>query len=156
MKKTLTVIAIALMSGIGCENNSPSSPTVMPPAPSVPQVEGTYRGRLTVAGGGTSVYAGEMTARVTQAGNSVTITGSYTAPTGATAGLPSVTGYINASGYFTQTGGGSGSDTAEDPDCGTLRGTGQEISFSGRTMSYWAEISTTWCGLIQFSATLRR
>lgn len=162
MKKTLTVLALTLVTtiSIGCDgnNSTPTGPTVAPPParPTYPTVAGTYRGDLTATGQGQSFYAGLMTATVTQADNSVTITGSYTTPDGQRAGLPPTTGVINASGFFTQTGGGSASDTAYEPNCGTWRGIGERISFSGRTMSYWAELSTTYCGQIQLSATLRR
>lgn len=161
--KSLTVLALALavIVAAGCDGNNtnPAGPTVAPPPPATPRypaVAGTCRGDVTAAAGGQTVHAGVMTATVTQAGSSVTITGSYTTPNGQRVGLPATTGVINTTGFFTQTGGGAASETAYDPDCGTLRGTGERISFNGRQMSYWAEISSSLCGLITFSATLRR
>lgn len=104
--KSLTVLALALavIVAAGCDGNNtnPAGPTVAPPpppaTPTYPAVAGTYRGDITAAAGGQTVHAGVMTATVTQAGSSVTITGSYTAPNGQRVGLPPTTGVINTTG----------------------------------------------------------
>lgn len=156
---TLALACLALTASTACDNGTgPAAPTQIrtPPTPRVPQVAGTYRGSLTLTASVGSVYAGEMTARVTQAGTSVTLTGTYTTPDGTRAGLPAITGRINESGYFTATEGGGTSETAYEPTCGTWHFTGSRISFSGGTMSYWGSYDTTYCGQIQMSGTLRR
>ena len=146
----LGICILALVSaGCGDDAGSPTAPT----APQFPQVAGTYTGPLTVRVTGDSLQ-GSARFNVAQAGAQLTITGSVTF-LGETAQLPAITGTINATGFFTPTGGGV-AGAVNDPDCGRITTTSATITFSGRTMRLVETASTQFCGNFEISGTLSR
>ena len=91
---------------------------------------------------------------VVQAGAQLTITGSVTV-SGATVQIRAVTGTINSTGYFTPMR-RSFTDRVTDPTCGTITPVDASLTFAGNTARYVENATTTFCGALQFSGTLRR
>ena len=94
-----------------------------------------------------------MRMSVVQVGSQLTITGEITFP-GETFQLPALTGTINATGFFTATGGGVTS--ASSDECGTANATSSTLTFSGNTARLVETLTTQYCGDVWVSATLYR
>ena len=150
------VAVVAVLAAAGCDDAStPSSPSpTRPVQPQIPQVAGTYTGSMTLTVAGNSL-TGSGTMTVVQSGSQLTITGSATIA-GETIQMPAVTGTINATGFFTLTGGGSLVSEWEDPTCGTMQIVSSTLTFSGRTLRYVESATTTLCGPLQISMSLSR
>ena len=95
-----------------------------------------------------------MTATVVQSGNQVTINASIAGPINRT--LPTLTGTINETGFFTATAGGGSSEPFNDPDCGQIRPTSATLAFVGSTMTLVEDATSEFCGQISLEATLIR
>ena len=83
----------------------------------------------------------------------VTITG-YTSFGGVTTPLSAVTGTINATGFVTIT--SAPPPSAQDPNCGTITAARSSLTFSGDTLRFVSNSTTTYCGNLQASGTLTR
>ena len=148
MRTVVTALSLVLLA---CGDGGPNSPGNVN---QIPNVAGTYYGSLTWTIDGTQVATPSMRIVVVQAGPQLTITGTMTVE-GQTIALPAVTGNINATGFFTATGGGSAA-TLSDANCGTIRTTSSSLTFSGNTVQYVENASTAFCGNWSLSGTLRR
>ena len=91
---------------------------------------------------------------VVQAGSQLTITGTITVD-GTPSEIAAITGTVNATGFFTATGGGS-SLGEDDSTCGTLTPTAFTITFSGNTLRWVEQVGTSLCGNVELSGTLTR
>ena len=116
---------------------------------------GTYKGT------GTYVYnwldasiSVDMSIRVIQSGNEVTITGSVTAQ-GQTTQLDAITGTVNSTGFLTVTGNGT-YDGLEIPGCGAVTPVSGSLVFSSGSVRVTESANVSNCGLLSFSATLRK
>ncbi len=153
MRCTVLLLALALVVS-ACGGDTPTAPSR--PVPQIPQVAGTYTGSLQL-----SVplldFTETITARVNvvQAGSQITITGSTTISSGTTSGFAAITGTVDATGFFTLTGGGDDGG-GEDSNCGTSSPSAYTITFSGNTLRYLEEVGTTLCGAVEISGTLTR
>lgn len=129
-----------------------------------PQVAGTYAGTLTLAAtstaeGGTVTIEFPIDAELTvsQSDAEVTIAGTLEI-LGETGSLSTLTGTINASGVFTETGIGLADAWWEDdlePECGAVTSTSSSISFSGEDLQMRASIEARSCSQ-KVSGTLTR
>ncbi len=151
------VLALVTPLVAACDDNGNRGGGTTPAGPSrqVLQVAGTYTGPVTLVVAGSSTTAGSARMVVAQSGSQLTITGSVTI-SGQTIQIAAVTGTINATGFFNATGGGSLTDTIQEPTCGTMRATSSTLTFSGSTARFVEDYTTTRCGPVQVSATLRR
>ena len=154
MRCTVLLLALALVVSACGGDTTPTAPSR--PVPQIPQVAGTYTGSLQF-----SVPLLDITetirarVNVVQAGSQITITGSTTTSSGTTSGFAAITGTVDATGFFTLTGGGD-DGSGEDSNCGTSSPTAYTITFSGNTLRYLEEVGTTLCGVVEISGTLTR
>ena len=142
-----TLVIMALLSAACGE-----SPTA--PSQQIPQVAGTYTGSIALSAAGRTLASGTALMKVVQAGSQLTITGSVTV-SGATVQIRAVTGTINSTGYFTPSR-RSFTNRVTDPTCGTITPVDASLTFAGNTARYVENATTTFCGPLQFSGTLRR
>ena len=140
------VVCLAIVSACG---GSPSSPTSQ-----IPDVAGTYTGSLTWTADGAFVASIQARLTVVQAGAQLTVSGSLTL-LGQTVQVAAVTGTVNATGFFTVSGGGF-AGAVDDATCGTIRGTSASLTFSGNTARYVETDTTDFCGNWNFSGTLTK
>ena len=152
MRWTAVVLALALVVS-ACGGDTPTAPS--PSVPQIPQVAGTYTGSLQFSAPSLD-FTATTPANVTvvQAGSQLTITGTLTFD-GTPSEVPAITGTVNATGFFTATGGGS-SLGEDDPTCGTLTPTAFTITFSGNTLRWVEQVGTSLCGNVELSGTLTR
>lgn len=143
------VIVVVLAMACG-DDGGPLAPT-----PQIPQVAGTYRGPITISSSTLGSVTGYAELEVVQAGSQVTITGSQTIA-GNTVQLAALTGTINATGFFTPSAGGSHIDGNFEPTCGRWDVTTATRTFVGRTLQIVVSAFTTYCGVVDYSATLTR
>ena len=144
--------AVALISA--CEQMAPTVTTST--GTQVPAVAGTYTG--TYVGTYPSlgiVLRGEMTMKVTQSGENVTVAGSMTFDN-VTLGIPAMSGFIDGTGLMTVTENSLLPGAEESRDCGTLTSTGGSITFSDGTMEIAAHGTSDYCGDITFHASLTK
>ncbi len=148
-------LGIALCLSLACGSNS-GSPSTVPSAPAAPQVAGVYRGPLTITFSlDPSIYlSGNLEFHVVQSGWQLTITGT-TWIAGVREPVHAMTGSINSTGYFRVEATGAPS-ALYDPNCGTMRGAGGSLTFSGGTARWTSTVTTDYCGIISFSSDLRR
>ena len=152
MRCAVLLLALTLIVP-ACGGDTPTAPT--PSVPQIPQVAGTYTGSLQFSApvlDFTVAIPANMT--VVQAGSQLTITGTITVD-GTPSEIPAITGTVNATGFFTATGGGS-SLGEDDPTCGTLTPTAFTITFSGNTLRWVEQVGTSLCGNVELSGTLTR
>ena len=143
-------LALCITAACGGSSSSPTSPT-----PSIPNVAGTYSGSLTITSSlSADVLTGSARLSVVQAGSQLTITSEITF-LGETLQLPAVTGTINATGFFTATGGG-GVTSESSGECGTFTTTSSTLTFSGNSARYVETVTTQYCGSLSLAATLFR
>ena len=148
-RTTLILVTFVLATGCGDSGNP-----VGPSPTSIPNVAGTYSGSVTATiTSPLDSETGSMRMSVVQVGSQLTITGEITFP-GETFQLPALTGTINATGFFTATGGGVTS--ASSDECGTANATSSTLTFSGNTARLVETLTTQYCGNLSVSATLSR
>ena len=139
---------VVLVVFVAC-GDSPTAPS----APQIPQVAGTYTGTLMWRDDFGPDERGSGRLVVTQADATVTIAGSLTF-FGLTQEIAAANGTIDATGFFTMTGGGF--HGIEDPECGRYISGAFSIVFSGRTLQLVQRIGTDYCGTVEISGTLSR
>ena len=143
----------------GCESS------MDPLEPSVPQVQGTYAGILSLKatsigdGGTVSIefpLSGEFT--VVQSGAQLTIRGTLEF-FGETVPVPTIQGTIDTTGSFSETGGGALATLISDEDlsedCGAITSRSSSINFSSGSMQIQASAETASCSN-ELSGTLTR
>ena len=86
---------------------------------------------------------------------SVTITGMITFGTESVE-LPPVQCQVDATGFVSGCQGGSGNSVTNDPDCGTIRGTGVSAAFHENALDYSESATTSFCGNWHVYGTLTR
>lgn len=152
VRSTIVVVIVVLCSAlVACGKETPTSPST----PQIPQVAGTYNGQLTLTALATGErFIGSAQMVVRQAGSQLTVSGSMTI-LGLTTQLSAVTGTINATGFFTLTGGGF-TGSVDAGECGRLRPLTASLTFSGRTANYVETAETDFCGTFQLTADLTR
>ena len=158
MRAHLVLVSIVVLglSACGGDNTSPTSPTITPPQPVIPNVAGTYRGPMTLAGslaGVTINASGTMSMVVAQAGAQLTITGSTTI-LDETHTRGSFVATIDAAGTVTLQANIFTDDDDDDPECPTTA-TVATLTFSGN-MAVFHITETATCGTLELSATLTR
>ncbi len=145
--------AVAVMALLSAACESPTAPSQAPPAQQIPRVAGTYAGPLIVTVNGQTLARISAQVRVQQSGSRLTITGVLSVQ-GRTISLPRITGTLSASGRLTDTSGGAAE--AVDPTCGRITTTSSNATFAGDTLRYTETSTTTLCGPVKISGTLRR
>jgi hypothetical protein len=149
MKRMLAVLfALALAFAAGCGSSNPASPDA---ENKIPRVDGTYTGPITFRVDGASLDGVSMRIVVAQAGSTVTINGGFIYQ-GQTFPITAITGTISATGSMSDNGGGTGDGGA----CGFISGAGASITFAGNSATVVLGMSTTQCGRIDLSGTLRK
>ena len=141
-----SVFTVLLTSACGESPTAPSS--------QIPNVAGTYTGSIALSTAGQTLASGTARMTVVQAGSQLTITGSLTF-SGATFQITAVTGTINRTGFFTPSR-RSFTNRVSDPTCGTITPVDASLTFAGNTARYVENATTTFCGTLQLSGTLRR
>ena len=138
----LWALALSLVLMLpACGGGSPTSPSSQ-----FPNVAGTYTGPVKWTKNGLVFYglyhpfvtmSGVMT--VVQSSSQLTITGSWSFTggplDGATKAFAAITGNVNATGFFTATGGG-GAGRQLDPNCGLFTATSSTFTVSGNTVLF--------------------
>ena len=160
MRAHLVLVSIVVLglSACGGDNKNPISPTPFPTPPQqvIPNVAGTYRGPMTLAGslaGVTINASGTMSMVVAQAGAQLTITGSTTI-LDETHTRGSFVATIDAAGTVTLPANIFTDDDDDDPECPTTA-TVATLTFSGN-MAVFHITETATCGTTELSATLTR
>lgn len=143
-------LVLALSAGLSsCGDDAPGSPS------DIPDISGNYSGFLTWNIGPINVQTVGVQMVVVQAGSQATINGALTL--GArTEPFAAFTGNVNATGFFTATGGGAGTRNTFSPTCGLVTFTDASLTFSGNTARYVEHDATQNCGTWTFSGTLTR
>ncbi len=143
-------LVLALAAGLSsCGDDAPGSPS------DIPNISGNYSGFLTWNVGPINVQTIGVTMVVVQAGSQATINGALTL--GArTEPFSAFTGNVNATGFFTATGGGAGTKNTFSPTCGAVTFSDASLTFSGNTARYVEHDNTQSCGTWTFSGTLTR
>ena len=143
------LVIMALLSAACGE--SPTAPS--PLQPQIPQVAGTYAGSVRLTADGRFLGSGTAQMTVVQVGAQLTITG-YMSVGGTTSQLSAITGTINATGFVTIT--SAPPPSVRDPTCGTIAAAGSSLTFSGNTVRFVSNSTTTYCGNLQAAGTLTR
>ena len=146
----LVACVVACLAVAACDGNSPTSPS---PQTQVPQVAGTYAGSFDLIVDGSLLGSGTAQMTVVQAGAQLTITGSFILA-GATLPSRAVTGTINATGFVTITSAPPPNST--NPTCGTIAAARSSLTFSGNTVRFVDDFTSTYCGNLRASGTLTR
>ena len=147
------ILAILVLISAACDGDNP----VAPSGPQYPQVAGTYTGDLTMRLQSVPGVEAPLptTLIVVQSGAQVTISG-HLDFTGQRVQIPSVTGTVNETGFFTPAPGQGGAQSWEDPDCGTVRGDQTTLTFRGNNADYFESSQTDFCGTLTVSGMLTR
>ena len=151
----LWALALSLVLMLpACGGGSPTSPSSQ-----VPNVAGTYTGPVKWSINGLVFYTMSGVMTVVQSGSQLTITGSWSFTggplDGVTRAFSAITGNVNATGFFTATGGG-GAGRQLDPNCGLFTATSSTFAFSGNTVLFDETAITASCGTWLLSGTLTR
>ena len=156
MRRAVSVLRVVIVVGLTMACGDDGRPVVpTSPTPQIPQVAGTYRGPVTISSSTLGSVTGYAEMQVVQAGSQVTLTGSQTIA-GDTVQLAALTGSINTTGFFTVSAGGSHIDGDVEPTCGRWNITTATRTFVGRTLQIVVSAITTYCGVLDYSATLTR
>ena len=149
MRQVPLVLCVAVcLVFAACDGKSPTSPGTQ-----VPQVAGTYAGSFNLVADGVLLGSGTARMTVVQVGSQLTITGSTTFA-GSTIPSQAVTGTINATGLVTIT--SPRPPSVQSQNCGTIASAGSTLTFSGNTVRFVDDFTTTYCGNWRASGTLRR
>ena len=152
MRPVPLVLCVAVcLAFAACGDDSPTAPS--PPQPQIPQVAGTYAGSVRLTADGRFLGSGTAQMTVVQVGAQLTITG-YMSVGGTTSQLSAITGTINATGFVTIT--SAPPPSVRDPTCGTIAAAGSSLTFSGNTVRFVSNSTTTYCGNLQAAGTLTR
>ena len=150
MKKLLILATLITLAGCGGGNSLTGSS-----ASKLPNVAGVYAGTLHVDVDNSRVADGRATLTVNQSRASVTITGMITFGTESVE-LPPVQCQVDATGFVSGCQGCSGNSVTNDPDCGTIRGTGVSAAFHENALDYSESATTSFCGNWHVYGTLTR
>jgi hypothetical protein len=151
----LLAVASALLLP-ACSRDGPTASSRIPNVAgtySGPNVAGTYTGPVDFTEDGVVIATLSMRMNIVQSGSRLTVNGAATFG-GESIRLPAITGIVDETGFFTPTSGGDSS--LADPDCGTFTATSFTLTFSGNTVRYDEQATTSFCGHLQLSGTLTR
>lgn len=144
--KLAGALALALVVMAACDMNG------------VPNVEGTYTGRVTVAAPELDIsVVGQMRVVAKQSGSQVTLSGSQTFGD-ITSGLTATTGTISATGVFTAEESGliDAEEALQGGLCGSLRPISSSVVFADGRLEMEASVRSSVCRLITYHANLSR
>ena len=122
----------------------------------IPNVEGTYTGRMTI----TSIYggitgSGSMRIVAEQSGSQVSLSGSITFE-GVTVGIAAGSGTVDRVGVYTPDGRNAVSTESLRSACGTLTPVTHSIVFSNGNVEFDMSLRYSICGLVNYHAVLSR